>query len=144
MVKMKNIINIILKEELSRFSSYDEILSVMKNQSVGDVISSHMLYNFTNALHSFELSNNEFIVNFITSYDKFKLTNISINTINIGNNEVSDILVSDYNEIFKSINWYPPIIYDINNKEIIDGYHRTMVLKKNNVSNILAWVQING
>lgn len=112
----------------------------MKSKKVGDIISNDKLYNYTDSLHDFDMDNN-FIKKHILKYNQFKLVELNLDEIDL--DSVSPSLVDDYIELYKSNNWYPPIIYDLKKDMIIDGYHRANALDKMGYKKILAWVGIN-
>jgi hypothetical protein len=112
----------------------------MKIHKVGDIISNETLYNYVDAMHDFEMDN-DFIKNHILNYSKFKLVELNLDEIDL--DDTSEMLVDDYIDLYKKNNWYPPIIYDLEEDMIIDGYHRATALDKIGKDKILAWVGVN-
>lgn len=117
----------------------DNTFNYMKIHKVGDIISNETLYNYVDAMHDFEMDN-DFIKNHILKYRKFELVELNLDEIDLDN--TSEMLVDDYVNLYKENNWYPPIIYDIE-EGIIDGYHRSTALDKIGKDKILAWVGVN-
>ena len=116
----------------------ENIFKDIKNHKIGDIISYTTLYNYVDALHDFEM-NNDFIEEHILKYPKFKLVELNIEDLEL--DQISPSLVNDYIDMYKENNWYPPIIYDVD-EGIVDGYHRTTALNKMGVEKVLAWVGV--
>ena len=115
----------------------DKQISMMKKHKVGDIISYTTLYDYVSALHDFDLDN-EFIEDFIKEKSNFELKLLNISDLDLY--DVSQTLVDEYKNEYKSTNWYPPILYDEKNNLIIDGYHRVKMLEDLGESKVLAWV----
>ena len=124
------------------FDSYygdklESLLIEMKSLKEGDIISNNILHNFTNALHDFDF-NNEFVEDFILSKSKFKLVKLKMSDVPL--DSISQSLVDEYREEYLESDWYPPIIFDIDNDQIIDGYHRAKMVDDMGGEFIYAWV----
>lgn len=117
----------------------NRLFSEMKSHKVGDVIDYETMYNYTDALHDFEMDN-DFIKDHILNYSKFKLVEIPVDEIE--SDSVSPSLVNDYMKKYEESGWYPPILYDDEEGMIIDGYHRFESLKKSGVKKVMCWVGI--
>lgn len=118
----------------------DNIFNEMKNHKIGDIITNEKLYTYIDALHGFDMDN-EFIKDHILKYNNFKLKEILIEELDLIGS-VSGSLVNDYIDLFNTNKWYPPILYDEDEKMIIDGYHRFVVLERLGIKTIKAWVGI--
>ena len=114
----------------------DDIFNIMKLHKIGDIISNETLYNYVDAMHNFEMDN-EFIKDYILKYPKFKLVELDMKDLDLDSTGKS--LVDEYIDMYKETNWYPPIIYDVEDDMIIDGYHRATALDKLGINKILAW-----
>lgn len=118
----------------------DDVFNFMKTHKTGDVISNETLYNYVDAMHGFEMDN-EFIKDNILKYSKYKLSEIDLNEIDL--DYTSPKLVDEYIDLYKENNWYPPIVYDVEENMIIDGYHRANALYKLGEDKILAWIGVD-
>jgi hypothetical protein len=115
-----------------------EIIGEIKKHKIGDVISFETMYNYVEALHDFDMDN-DYITNFITDNSEYVLTKLKISEV--GLDSISPSLVSEYKEEYLSSKWYPPILYNLDEKEIIDGYHRAQMIDDIGEEFINAWVQ---
>lgn len=151
---MKHLKSYKIFEELSRKEEYLNLC--WTNAKIGDVLSESDIYNYVQELHRNE---EDFydgdLGERIGQFDKYVLTEVKIESIDIEEFELDEDYMNDYIDMYKSSNNYPPIVLDgdlgvssgrwrngkyVNLYTIIDGNHRANALSKIGIKNIKAWV----
>jgi hypothetical protein len=78
---------------------------------------------------------------YIRQFDTWVLKDIPLSNLTVPDNQYSVPLAKEYSEM-NSIS-SPPIVYDLSNNVILDGYHRVVAAKMRGDTNIKAYVQEN-
>ena len=127
-----------LKHGLFSYYLIEGLKGVADRDKAG-LVTIYELYDYVYALHDFDLDN-EFIEDFVMNDDResFELVKLKLSDLDL--DTVSQNLVDEYKEEYLETKWYPPIIYDIDSDEIVDGYHRANMLDELGEEYILAWI----
>lgn len=123
--------------------AYDEMLSLneenkfIKNNDI--FTDEHVLLHIHDMYDNFK---KEGLKDMILKYPFYKLTEISLNNIDLHEWHIDESKVDKYIKMYQENKNYTPIVYDKENESIIDGIHRANALDKIGKDTIKAYVGI--